>query len=507
MVAIFGLATACTPRGQTKDTQKTVRPAGVAGSFYPAEKAALTGMIDDMLAQVVLPQIDGHILAVVAPHAGYPYSGPVAAYSYGALKGQNVSRVVVIAPSHFEGFGFASVFEGHGYETPLGTVLVDKDFALKLSKRDRSIRLSSHGHVATASGAEHALEVQLPWLQRVLGSFTLVPVVMGNQSYESSRALGIALAGLIEDEKEAAGKNQSPPHGDTLIVASSDMSHYHTYGEANRIDHKTLDAIQTWDYLNMSRNFERRVWEACGGGPIVAAMIAAERLGANKVQVLKYANSGDTSGDRSRVVGYGSEIFVKAPSAKSAQDAFTLNKREKEDLIALAHKSVERAVRDRKPYEPAVTGDERLGADRGAFVTLQEEGHLRGCIGFTSPTQPLYLTVRDAAMYAAMKDPRFQPVAPSELKQLEYEISVLSPMRRVQNVHEIKIGEHGLLIKNGRYEGLLLPQVAVEQHWNAERFLQETCAKAGMSPDCWNDPGTDIFGFNAVVFGEHQATK
>jgi len=376
---------------------------------------------------------------------------------------------------------------------------------LKLSKMDRSIRLSERGHTATASGAEHALEVQLPWLQHVLGSFTLVPVVMGDQSYESSRALGIALAGLIEDDRKAAQKDHSPARGDTLIVASSDMSHYHTYDEAKRLDHKTLNAIQSWDYLNMSHNFERRVWEACGGGPIVAAMIAVERMGANKVQILKYANSGDTSRDRSRVVGYGAEIFVKATSAETMQDAFSLNDREKKELIALAHKSVERAVQDRKPYEPAITGEDRLDADRGAFVTLKEEGRLRGCIGFTSPMQTLYVTVRDASMYAALQDPRFQPVTSSELQRLEYEISVLSPMRRMQDIREITIGEHGLLIKNGRHEGLLLPQVAVEQHWNAERFVQETCAKAGMSPDCWRDSGTDIFGFTAVVFGEHQA--
>ena len=148
------------------------------------------------------------------------------------------------------------------------------------------IKLSSRGHTPTPQGAEHALEVELPCLQRVLGDFQLVPVVMGDQSYESSRALGVALAKLIQG-------------GDTLIVASSDLSHYHPYDEAVRIDHKTLNALQDWDYLSMSRNFETRVWEACGGGPIVAAMIAAERLGANQAEVLKYANSGDITGDRS----------------------------------------------------------------------------------------------------------------------------------------------------------------------------------------------------------------
>lgn len=138
-------------------------------------------------------------------------------------------------------------------------------------------------------------------------------------------------------------------------------------------------------------------------------------------------------------------------------------------------------------------------------MTLKENGRLRGCIGFTSPMQPLYLTVRDAAMYAALQDPRFPPVTSSELQRLEYEVSVLSPMRRVQDIHSIKIGEHGLLIKNGRHEGLLLPQVPVEEHWNQEQFLQQTCVKAGISPDCWKDADTDIFGFTAVVFGEHQS--
>jgi hypothetical protein len=505
MAALITIATACTPDGRASDSaQLKLRPAGVAGSFYPAEPAALTAMMDDMLAKVSLPTINGQILAAVAPHAGYPYSGPVAAYTYAALKGHKYPRVVVIAPSHFEGFGFTSVYDGDGYVTPLGTVRVDKEFALKLSKMDSTIRLSERGHTATSAGAEHALEVQLPWLQHVLGDFTLVPIVMGDQSYESSRALGVSLAKLIQREAKLAAKTGSTP-GDTLIVASSDMSHYHSYDEAERIDHKTLNALQSWDYFSMSRNFETRVWEACGGAPIVAAMIAAERMGANQAQVLKYANSGDTSGDRSRVVGYGADIFVKAQSSKAAETPFSLNDREKDELIALARKSVERAVQDRKSYVPDAPDDDRLNEERGAFVTLTEAGALRGCIGFTSATEPLYLTVRDTAAFAALRDPRFHPVAASELGSLEYEISVLSPLRRVIEIREITVGEHGLLMKNGDHEGLLLPQVPVEQHWDRDRFLQETCVKAGMPPDCWKDENTDIFRFTAVVFGEHRS--
>ncbi len=230
---------------------QNVRQAAVAGGFYPADPKTLLAMMDDMLAHAASSQppitvpTNDPILAVVAPHAGYQFSGPVAAYTYAALKGRKFSRVVVIAPSHFEAFDFTSVYEGDAYATPLGTVPVDKAFAKQLAQMSPTIQLSSRGHTPTKEGAEHAVEVELPWLQRVLGNFQLVPIVMGDQSYESSRALGVALAKLIQ------GKDK-----DTLIVASSDLSHYHPYDEAVKIDHKTLTALQAWDYFSMSRNFE-----------------------------------------------------------------------------------------------------------------------------------------------------------------------------------------------------------------------------------------------------------
>jgi MEMO1 family protein len=482
---------------RASSAQKVRQPA-VAGAFYPSDPKALSGMIDDMLAHATSPAIEGPILAAVAPHAGYPYSGPVAAYTYAALKGRKYSRVVVIAPSHYLAFNFTSVYDGDAYATPLGVIPVDKDFARKLVKMSSTIELSGKGHDPTSAGGEHAIEVELPWLQRALGSFELVPIVMGDQSYENSRALGVALAKLIQNEEKGGHKL-----GDTLILASSDLSHYHTYNDAETIDHKTLNALQAWDYFSMSRNFGVRIWEACGGAPIVATMIAAERMGANQAMVLKYANSGDTSGDHSRVVGYSADVFVKAPHASAVQAPFSLTEQEKRELLALARKSVEFAVQQKRAYEPDASSSEDLNQERGAFVTLNESGVLRGCIGYTSATKPLYLTVRDTAMLAALRDPRFRPVSASELPHLEYEISVLSPLRRVLDVSQIKVGRHGLLMKNGDHEGILLPQVPVEQDWDRLRFLQETCAKAGLQSDCWKDENTDIFLFTAVIFGEH----
>jgi AmmeMemoRadiSam system protein B/AmmeMemoRadiSam system protein A len=479
----------------TGDAQK-VRPAAVAGSFYPADPKELAAMIDDYLARVTTPPVTDPILAAVAPHAGYQYSGPVAAYTYAQLKGHNYTRVVVIAPSHYVGFDFTSIYDGDAYATPLGNVPVDKAFARELAKMSSSMKLSSQGHDATSAGGEHAVEVQLPWLQKVLGNFEVVPIVMGDQSYESSRALGVALAKLIK----ASGKE-----GETLVLASSDLSHYHTYEDAVRMDHKTLDGLAAWDYFSMSRNFQARVWEACGGAPIVAAMIYAERMGANQARVLKYANSGDVTGDHSRVVGYSADIFVKAANGKAVETPFSLSQPEKSELLALARKSVESAVKEKQLYEPPASASAALNQERGAFVTLTQFGALRGCIGYTSAIEPLYKTVRDTATHAALHDPRFSPVSELELSSLEYEVSVLSPLRRVLDVQQIRIGEHGLLMKNGDHEGLLLPQVPAEQKWDRQTFLEQTCRKAGMNSGCWKDEDTDIFSFTAVVFNEHKS--
>ncbi|MFZ1141781.1 MAG: AmmeMemoRadiSam system protein A, partial [Candidatus Sulfotelmatobacter sp.] len=161
-------------------------------------------------------------------------------------------------------------------------------------------------------------------------------------------------------------------------------------------------------------------------------------------------------------------------------------------------------VREKKAYEPTASASEVLNQERGAFVTLRRSGELRGCIGYTSAAEPLYMTVRDTATLAALRDSRFQPVSALELPQLEYEISVMSPLRRVLDIRQIKLGQHGLLMKNGTHEGLLLPQVPLQERWDRQRFLDETCAKAGMRSGCWKDENTDIFMFTALVFGENM---
>jgi hypothetical protein len=478
----------------------------VAGGFYPADPKELTQMMDELLGQNTVPQVQGPLVMLVCPHAAYQFTGPVAAACFAQLKGQRFNRVVVIAPSHFVNFPFNSIYDGDAYATPLGQVPVDKDFRAKLANLSSSIKVSDRGHVKEAENAEHSLEVQLPWLQRTLGDFKLVPIIMGDQNYNLERALGRALGKALLTETAAA-------RAQTLILVSSDLSHFHPYDYAENVDHQTLQAIADWDYLSLSRNFalwERgeKTWEACGGGPIVAGMIAAESLGATHAQILKYANSGDATGDKTSVVGYGAVAITQGNPAETKKSAeFSLTGHEKDALMKIARTSVETAVRDRKMAAVDITNFPRLAEARGAFVTLKEHGDLRGCIGYITPMKSLAETVRDVAAYAALEDTRFSPVRADELPLLEYEISVMSPLRRVIDIKEIKVGKHGLIMKKGEIEGILLPQVPVEEHWNRDTFIEETCLKAGLPPQAWKDDDTDIYMFTALVFGEHEPAE
>lgn len=468
-----------------------VRHSAVAGGFYPSDPATLRSMIESMVADAEVPSVKQPVMALIAPHAGYVYSGQVAAYAYALLQNREIRRVIILSPCHVEAFEGASVYDGEAYETPLGAVPVDQDFCRKLSDAHPLIHYSGKGHdTGSYARGEHAVEVQIPFLQTVLTDFKIVPVVMGDQDYQTCRALGYALAKLIPDEK-------------TVIVTSSDLSHFHSYDEAVRKDRSVLKAIEEWDYYNLHRNLRGRTWEACGGGPIIATMIAVEQRGANVAKLLKYANSGDVPrGDRSSVVGYSAFAFFRDPDLRKSESEFELSIAEQKTLLKMAREAVETMVISGRKYACEEVEQPGLLIDRGAFVTLKINGALRGCIGYTAPIMPLYQTVCEVAVQAALKDPRFRPVSKAELADLEYDISVLSPFRHVGKIEDIKIGTHGLLIQKGRNAGLLLPQVAIEQGWDRETFLQHTCRKAGLLPDDWQDPEADMFMFSAFVFAE-----
>jgi len=485
--------------------EEDIRQPAVAGSWYsdnPAElRAQLEGYMVD-LEDYKLPDIRG----IVCPHAGYIYSGPVAAYAYRQLQNRKYDDVIVVAPSHVEAFLFASVYGRGAYETPLGLIPVDVELAKAIASGGDLVKISDRGHRQEHLGRqEHALEIQLPFLQMVLGNFKLVPIIMGDQSPQVVHELADAIVRAVK------GKN-------VLLVASSDLSHFHTYEEANTIDQGLVDRVANYDYSGLLNDLMNHKVEACGGGPICTVMEACQKLGAGKVKVLQHANSGDTPyGDNYQVVGYLAAAFYsnsassKGTTEKQATeetepkltrgDAEPLSLEDKRTLMQIAQETVKQVVQGNSPPEFEINSED-LMEDRGAFVTLHEHGQLRGCIGYIVGIKPLWETVRDVAESAALRDPRFPPVQPDELDQLEYEISALSPVRQITDVSEIKVGVHGIIIRKGYHQGLLLPQVATEQGWDRNTFLQHTCLKAGLPTSAWKDPDAEIQIFSAEVFDE-----
>ncbi len=274
-----------------------VRQPAVAGLFYPVEPRALIRQITELFERAKPPKIKGEIKALIAPHAGYIYSGLTAAYSYKSLENKKYDTVVIISPSHREYFKGVSIFPGTCYKTPLGEVPIDIELSKEIIAEEKLVFLSMSGH-----HDEHALEVHLPFLQMTLEKFKLVPLVMGDQAPENCIRLGKALAKVL---KSAAGKKK------ILIVASTDLSHFHPYETAKQLDQKVIDSIANFDYMQLLKDLDNQITEACGGGPTAAAMIAAKGLGADKAQILYSCNSGDVTGEKREVVGYLSAAIYK----------------------------------------------------------------------------------------------------------------------------------------------------------------------------------------------------
>jgi AmmeMemoRadiSam system protein B/AmmeMemoRadiSam system protein A len=478
---------------------QTRKPA-VAGQFYPGDPVALSRQITGFFKNAKKELIVGDVVALMVPHAGYDYSGQVAAYAFKLLEGLSFETVVVISPTHVVPFRGASVYNGGAYETPLGTIPADTLAAGKIADASDVISLSAVGHSSGGMRGEHSLEVELPFLQTVLGTFKLVAIVMGDQDWSTCEALGNALAKSLE------GKS-------ALIVASSDLSHFHPYNEAIRLDKVVQDDVAAFDPQELFSDLSSGACEACGGGPVVAAMLAARGLGADKSKVLKYANSGDVTGDRSGVVGYMAAVFYNSkPSQGNKKTSgkeqtgvdMGLSDKDKATLMNIARTTIEQRVKGQKP--PTFEVDSPvLKEKRGAFVTIHERGQLRGCIGYITAVKPLYVTVEEMAEAAALNDHRFSPVTSEELPSLDLEISVLTPLRKIDDVNDIEIGKHGILLKKGYYQGVFLPQVATEQGWDRTTFLNELCFKAGIpDPNCWKSKDAELYVFSAEVFEEKK---
>lgn len=468
----------------------------VAGRFYPSDPKDLSRMIDKFFEMTDEMAFGDGLVGAIVPHAGYVYSGPVAAYIYKNLVGKKFDRVVIIAFSHQSPFPGVLVHDADVYRTPLGDAPIDTESAKKL--------LSKAGLFSSKSGSitsEHSGDVQVPFIQKALPGTPILSLIMGDSRPEISRKLAKALYEAFK------GTN-------TLFIASSDLSHYRPYSDAYTLDSYTLSLILNGDPGEFIAGYVKKKGQlACGFGPIVTMMELFRLMGGGKIKVLNHATSGDVLiGNKDQVVGYASVSFTLDNPLKFKPDpreakrdekaADYLSAEEKAYLVKLARNTVETYVKENRIPEAAPPPKGVLTELGAAFVTLRKHGQLRGCIGHVIARGPLYLCVRDVAASAAKHDSRFRPVTLEELKDIDVEVSVLTPLKPVGNVEELVMGRHGVIVRKGQLnQGVYLPQVADETGWSRDEFLSNLCSsKARLKPDCWKDPLTQIFSFEAIVF-------
>ena len=456
---------------------QSVRPAVFAGGFYPEDPAALAAEVDGFLAAAAPAAApSGRTIGLIVPHAGYVYSGRTAAAAYAFVRGRKIDTVVIIGPSHRLAFEGLAIWPEGGFRTPLGVARIDADLAGAIAKASGARSLPE------AFAEEHSVEVQVPFVQRALPEAAIVPIVMGRQTRANIRRLTSALAATC------LARN-------VLIVASTDLSHFLPKARAQAKDAETAALIQGLKTEALISKAEAGENNMCGGGPVAALLLLAEKAGKPKVEILGRADSSSFGGP---VVGY--LAAAVSSEADPPPEDLSLGAEEKTALLGLARSAVKEFLGRGVVIEDR-TGIEEFRAPRGAFVTLTRNGELRGCIGFIEPVLPLGQAVIRTAVYAATEDPRFPRVAAAELVDIRFEISVLTPARPIDDPKKIKVGTHGLIIEKDGRHGVLLPQVPVENGWDRPTFLDQICIKAGLPPGAWRR-GAKLSVFEAIVFHE-----
>ena len=464
-----------------------IREPAVAGQFYEGDSATLTRIVDRMIADAEPPALTGRVVAIQVPHAGHPFSGPTAAYAFKLLSGMDSVTVVMVGPSHRVLVDKAAVYAEGAWKTPLGEVPIDAELAKKIVAGDAYLADMPQAH-----REEHSLEVELPFLQRVLPHFRIVPIMLLEPTWDQCERVGKAIA------RASVGRN-------VVLLASTDLYHGYSYDEDKRTDSVTVGLFAGFDPKALYQALHQGKAQACGGDPVVAVMVAARELGADRAVVLHKTNSNDVMGERSGYcVGYSATVFMAPDDTEgraAKRDDNELNEAEKRSLVEIARNTLNSHIRtgkvpEAKPLTP------RLSEKRGAFVTLHKKGELRGCIGYIEALKPVYQAVSEMAVAASTEDPRFPPVKESELGDIDIEITVLSPLSRIADPDKVIVGRHGLVMRRDGRSGLLLPQVPVEQGWDRKQFLEYTCLKAGLPTDAWKDKNTEIYVFTGQVFGE-----
>ena len=462
------------------------------GAWYPRDPGQLNRLLDVCFqgARTVFPP--AAVRGLVVPHAGLVYSGRVAARAFIHLQGRkNVRRIILLGVSHSGGFSGACVSSFSANSTPLGKIPVDRAVVKRLA-RQPGFQVNNR-----IMQREHSLENQLPFLQRVLAGvdFKLVPLLFGRVTPEEAAAIARGLKPFLDEE--------------TLVVASSDLTHYgrrfgyHPFKEnlaeqLHDLDRGLLERVIALDHAGYRDYLQRTGMTMCGSVPVAVWMhlFDARRY---DLKVAAYTTSGDNNGDYSLSVGYGA--VVCALKQKATEE---LSPAEQTGLLAIARRTLEASLagRDEDSILAGVDLSPALQLRAGVFVTLRRKHRLRGCIGSIVGTRPLYRGVMANARNAAFNDPRFPAVQAAELGEISIEISVMTPLQRITDYRSIQLGRDGVIISLRNASAVYLPQVATETGWDLDTFLSNLCRKAGLSSRAYRSPDMEFRVFQAQVFAE-----
>jgi AmmeMemoRadiSam system protein B/AmmeMemoRadiSam system protein A len=501
----FAVLVAAGASGRTA-ADDNVRAPAMAGQFYPAASETLNAAVQALLADAKPPSV-GRPLALVLPHAGYVYSGPIAADGFRQAAPYRYGVVVLLGTNHTgAGRSRIALSPASAFRTPLGDVAVDRGLVEALLAECPDCALDAAAHAR-----EHSIEVQLPFVQQLFPDARILPVVVNTADLGVLRRFGSALAKVLSGR-------------DALIVASSDLSHYPAAADAERVDARTLEAVAALDPEALQRVLRSALGHgvpnldtaACGEAPVLAALVTARALGATHGAIVSYAHSGRTLiGDSGRVVGYGAVALlagsgapappphaVPAPGADRLGGESALGPDEERQLVALAREAIRRLLTTETlplPRELAPA----LRREQGVFVTLRKQGELRGCVGRLRSDAPVGRLVGTMAIGAAFSDPRFPPVAADELPALEIEVSLLTPMHSVASGEDVVLGRDGVTLEKDGKSAVFLPEVATEQGWGRRELLDNLCWKAGLAAGCWRE-GAKLAVFEARVIHDRR---
>ncbi len=496
ILGIINLLTGCT---NIQDLQKQIHSTAAAGHYFPQKAKDLNALLKKAFQAAPSPKLDGNPIGLMVPHGAMKYTGVITAMAMRTLTRTDVDTIYILGTSHFANVRGAITWQGQAWRTPLGLYAIDQQAVRELLRDCPYIHLWP-----SAWKQEYSVDVPIPFLQTVAPKAKMVPLIFGTTNWEETWAIARAIAANAKGKK-------------ALVLISVDLAHYPSAEDSMVIDRQVLSTIQRFDPYALekldarllAKDIPNLICTVCGLAALKTGMVATNLMGANKIQKIQYANTAMIAGKKTKVVGYGSLAFVNDPQQSPvtlvekhpSQESVRWHEADIQELLDIARAAIVEGIATGKQLRPT-TANPRLLEKHAVFIELtNRDGDVRGSMGVMEPRLPLYQSVAQMAVAAAFKDPRYDHIKASELPDLNIELSLISPLKPISDVGEIKLGQEGVLIRRGRREGFYFPQVPIQKKWSKEELLTNLCLQKARLPEkAWQEKGSQLYVFTVRSF-------